>query len=94
MPDDTTFGRIGQRMAPHIYSEQEIVDLLAAARRLGPAPGLRGATYPIFAKLPPFSPIFRLERRCNPHGYSGVVEKSKCCAIIFTYGRLFPCFSR
>jgi integrase len=45
VPDDSTFGRIGQRLAPHIYSEQEIVDLLAAARRLGPKPGLRGATY-------------------------------------------------
>jgi integrase len=45
VPDDTTFGRIGQRLAPHIYSEGEIVDLLAAARRLGPTPGLRGATY-------------------------------------------------
>jgi len=45
VPDDTIFGRIGQRLAPHIYSDQEIVDLLAAARRLGPAPGLRGATY-------------------------------------------------
>ena len=45
VPDDSIFGRIGQRLAPHIYSEQEIVDLLAAARRLGPTPGLRGATY-------------------------------------------------
>jgi integrase len=45
VPDDTTFGRIGQRLAPHIYSDQEIVDLLAAARRLGPTSGLRGATY-------------------------------------------------
>ena len=26
-----------ERQAPHIYSEPEIVDLLAAARRLGPA---------------------------------------------------------
>ncbi len=43
VPDDTTFGRVGQRLAPHIYSEQEIVDLLAAARRL--QPDLRGATY-------------------------------------------------
>lgn len=45
VPDDSTFGRIGQRLAPHIYSEKEIVSLLAAARRLGPPPGLRGATY-------------------------------------------------
>ena len=26
VPDDTIFGRIGQRLAPHIYSDQEIVD--------------------------------------------------------------------
>jgi len=45
VPDDSTFGRIGQRLAPHIYSENEIVDLLAAAHHLGPAPGLRGITY-------------------------------------------------
>ena len=45
VPDDSIFGRIGQRLAPHIYSEQEIIDLLAAARRLGPSPGLRGVTY-------------------------------------------------
>jgi len=43
VPDNTPFGRVGQRLTPHIYSEQEIVDLLAAARRLGPV--LRGATY-------------------------------------------------
>lgn len=45
VPDDSTFGRIWQRLAPHIYSENEIVDLLAAAHRLGPEPGLRGITY-------------------------------------------------
>ena len=43
VPDDTVFGRLAQRLAPHIYTEQEIADLLAAARRLGP--DLRGATY-------------------------------------------------
>jgi len=46
VPDDSIFGRIGQRLAPHIYSEQEIIDLLAAAHNLGSTiPGLRGATY-------------------------------------------------
>ena len=45
VPDGAIFGRFGQRLAPHIYSDQEIVDLLAAARRLGPARGLRGGTY-------------------------------------------------
>ncbi len=43
VPDDTLFGRVDQRLTPHIYTEQEVVDLLAAARRL--APDLRGATY-------------------------------------------------
>ena len=45
VPDDTIFGRLPERQAPHIYSEQEIVDLLAAARRLGPTPGLRGVIF-------------------------------------------------
>ena len=45
IPEEAIFGRIGDRLSPHIYQEQEILDLLAAARRLGPAPGLRGATY-------------------------------------------------
>ena len=45
VPDDAIFGRIPERLAPHIYSEQEIIDLLAAARQLGPAPGLRGIVY-------------------------------------------------
>ncbi|MGV8899091.1 MAG: tyrosine-type recombinase/integrase [Burkholderiaceae bacterium] len=45
IPDDSVFGRMPERLSPHIYSEQEILDLLAAARRLGPAPGLRGAIY-------------------------------------------------
>ena len=29
VPDDAIFGRLPERQAPHIYSEQEIVDLLA-----------------------------------------------------------------
>lgn len=45
MPDDTIFGRIGQRLASHIYSEKEITDLLAAAHKLDSfIPGLRCAT--------------------------------------------------
>ena len=43
LPDETVFGRFGARVAPHVYREQEIVELLAAARRIGPE--LRGATY-------------------------------------------------
>ena len=45
VPDDTIFGRMPERKAPHIYSEQEIIDLLASARRLGPASSLRGIVF-------------------------------------------------
>lgn len=42
VPDDTIFGRLPERQAPHIYSQEEVQQLLAAARQLGPNPGLRG----------------------------------------------------
>jgi integrase len=44
-PQTAIFGRSHRRLAPHIYSEQEICDLLAAARRLAPQGGLRPTTY-------------------------------------------------
>lgn len=43
VPDEAIFGRVGERLTPHIYSEQELIDLLAAARQL--RSDLRGATY-------------------------------------------------
>ena len=43
VPDEAVFGRVPGRMAPHIYREQEIVELLAAARQLGPLGSLRAA---------------------------------------------------
>ena len=45
VPDESIFGPIQERLTPHIYSAQEIVDLLAAARALKPTGGLRPATY-------------------------------------------------
>lgn len=45
VPDASLFGPLPQRLAPHIYREEEIVDLLAAARGLTPTGGLRPATY-------------------------------------------------
>lgn len=36
VPDDLVFGRLPPRRAPHIYTEEEIVDLLKAARQLYP----------------------------------------------------------
>lgn len=45
VPDYTIFARPSERLAPHIYTEHEIFDLLAAARRLGPEPGLNGRVF-------------------------------------------------
>jgi integrase len=45
VPDLLTFGRGHRRLAPHIYTEQEICDLLEEAGRLCPHRGLRPATY-------------------------------------------------
>ena len=43
VPDEAIFGRIPGRVTPHIYREHELVDLLAAARQLGPPNNLRAA---------------------------------------------------
>jgi integrase len=45
IPDASLFGPEPGRVAPHIYREDEIVDLLAAARALGPTGSLRPFTY-------------------------------------------------
>ena len=44
-PEASLFGPEPGRLAPHIYREDEIIDLLAAARTLGPAGSLRPFTY-------------------------------------------------
>jgi integrase len=43
VPDEAIFGSLPGRVTPHIYREQEIVELLAAARGLGPPGDLRAA---------------------------------------------------
>jgi integrase len=45
VPEESVFGPVPGRVAPHIYREEEIVDLLAAARELRPHGGLRPATF-------------------------------------------------
>ena len=45
VPEESVFGPVPDRLTPHIYHEQEIVDLLAAARTLGPPGSLRAATH-------------------------------------------------
>ena len=42
VPDEAIFGSIPGRVAPHIYREDEIVQLLHAASRVGPPGSLRG----------------------------------------------------
>jgi len=44
-PQTAIFGGSHRRLAPHIYSEQEIRDLLTSARHLAPHGGLRPTTY-------------------------------------------------
>ena len=45
MPDESVFGPLPGWQMPHIYRDQEIIDLLAAAHRLGDDGNLRAATY-------------------------------------------------
>ncbi len=45
VPETSLFGPEPGRVAPHIYREDEVIDLLAAARALGPAGSLRPFTY-------------------------------------------------
>lgn len=45
VPDESVFGPVPGRVAPHIYREDEIVELLAAARRLKPPGSLRPVTF-------------------------------------------------
>ncbi len=45
VPEEPVFGPEGCRLAPHIFHEQEVIDLLAAARKLGPPGSIRPATY-------------------------------------------------
>jgi integrase len=44
-PDGAPFGRCRRRLAPHIYTLEEIGALVAAARNLPPSRGLTPATY-------------------------------------------------
>jgi integrase len=43
VPDEAVFGSVPGRMTPHVYREPEIIELLAAAKKLGPVGGLRPA---------------------------------------------------
>jgi integrase len=51
VPEELVFGPEPGRVAPHIFHEDEIVELLAAARQLGPQGSLRSATYEILFGL-------------------------------------------
>ncbi len=45
VPEELSFGPEPGRVAPHIFHDQEVIDLLAAARQLEPSGSIRPATY-------------------------------------------------
>jgi len=45
VPDDSIFGSLPGRKTPHIYRADEVLALMQEAGKLGPADGLRAATY-------------------------------------------------
>ena len=45
VPDESVFGPVPGRVAPHVYREDEIVELLSAARNIKPQGSLRAATF-------------------------------------------------
>lgn len=45
VPEELTFGPERGRVAPHIFHEQEVINLLVAARQLGPPGSIRPVTY-------------------------------------------------
>ena len=45
VPEELIFGPERGRLAPHIFHDQEVIDLLAAARQIGPSGSIRPATY-------------------------------------------------
>ena len=51
VPDESVFGPEAGRVAPHIFHDEEIVQLLAAARQIGPSGSIRPATYEILFGL-------------------------------------------
>lgn len=51
IPPRDMFGQAHRRLTPHIYTDREIAELLAAASQLSPKGGLRPATYTTFFGL-------------------------------------------
>lgn len=51
VPDESAFGPVPGRVAPHIYREDEIIALLGAARNMEPKGCLRAATFETFFGL-------------------------------------------
>lgn len=84
MPDLATFGRAHRRLTPHIYTEQELAELLELAGRLQPNGGLRPATYQalfgvIAATGLRLSEALQLrDADVDLHGGSLTVRETKC----------------
>jgi len=81
-PATPIFGKAHRRLTPHIYTDGEIVDLLAAASRLQPAGTLRPATYETLFGLIAATGL-RVSEALNLR-YSDVDVANQCLTIRMT----------
>jgi integrase len=85
VPDGGIFGPARRRLTPHIYTDGEVGDLLAAARRLPPSGTLRPATYETFFGLVASTGLRRSEAlhlRCSDLNLAAgylTVRQTKFC---------------
>lgn len=85
VPCADVFGHKRRRPTPHIYTDAEIADLLAAARRLPPAGTLRPLTYEAFFGLVAATGLRlseALRLRCDDFEVGGgvlVIRQTKFC---------------
>ena len=68
VPDESGFGPMPGRVAPHIYRENEIIALLSATRDMEPKGCLRAATFETFCLLssPPWWSVDADREALNP----------------------------
>ena len=94
VPDESIFGRKPGRLTPHIYREDEIVELLAVARKIGPRGSVRPATFEgsfqYFRKSNTSGCNLGLVRAPAPPLFWTIVEKHAFALMRPTSARLSP----
>ncbi len=71
VPEEAVFGPEAPRVAPHIFHEQEVIELLAAARKLGPPGSIR----PVFLKAGGSDGPSTSPRSPLPHVFAPSIEQ-------------------